>query len=166
MCCYRCMCSIWGRGTFDLSQACMLPQEFNNGGRVQRWGRVPSMSAVFSNRLQNRKKNASAQGSLKFRDVSNSFWECTRERKPVLRNLVTYLGHDLLNSCFSSPILHEGGRLFPQKLLLTISKLIFSQYKLVAWLECCGALISYQSLCNQSVYQAYSNNLLYQFSTT
>ena len=32
------------------------------------------MSAALSKRSQNKKK-ASAQGSLKFREVSNSFWE-------------------------------------------------------------------------------------------
>ena len=33
------------------------------------------MSAALSKRSQKKKKNASAQGSLKFREVSNSFWE-------------------------------------------------------------------------------------------
>ena len=42
------------------------------------------MSAVFSKRSQNRKKDASAQGSFKFKAVSNSFWKGTiGERKPV-----------------------------------------------------------------------------------
>ena len=40
------------------------------------------------------KKNASAQGSLKFREVSNSFWEGTRREKTRLKKvsyLLTYL---------------------------------------------------------------------------
>ena len=40
------------------------------------------------------KKNASAQGSLKFREVSNSFWEGTRREKNSLKKvsqLLTYL---------------------------------------------------------------------------
>ena len=38
------------------------------------------MSAALSKRSQNKKK-ASAQGSLKFREVSNSFWEATRRER-------------------------------------------------------------------------------------
>ena len=40
------------------------------------------------------KKNSSAQGSLKFREVSNSFWEGTRREKTRLKKvsyLLTYL---------------------------------------------------------------------------
>ena len=40
------------------------------------------------------KKKASAQGSLKFREVSNSFWEGTRREKTRLKKvsyLLTYL---------------------------------------------------------------------------
>ena len=51
------------------------------------------MSAALSKRLQN-KKNASAQGSLKFREVSNSFWEGTRREETRLKEvsyLLTYL---------------------------------------------------------------------------
>ena len=51
------------------------------------------MSAALSKRSQN-KKNASAQGSLKFREVSISFWEGTRREKTRLKkvsNLLTYL---------------------------------------------------------------------------
>ena len=47
------------------------------------------MSAALSKRSQN-KKNASAQGSLKFREVSNSFCEGTRRVKTRLKK-VTYL---------------------------------------------------------------------------
>ena len=39
-------------------------------------------------------KNAAAQGSLKFREVSNSFWEGTRREKTRLKKvslIVTYL---------------------------------------------------------------------------
>ena len=52
------------------------------------------MSAAFSKRLPNKKKN-SAQVSLKYREVSNSFWEGTRREKTRLKKvsyLVTYLG--------------------------------------------------------------------------
>ena len=51
------------------------------------------MSAALSKCAQN-KKNASAQGSLKFREVSNSFWEGTRREKTRLKKvsyLLTYL---------------------------------------------------------------------------
>ena len=37
------------------------------------------------------KKNASAQGSLKCREVSNSFWEGTRREKTKVSYLLTYL---------------------------------------------------------------------------
>ena len=47
------------------------------------------MSAALAKRSQN-KKNTSAQGSLKFREVSNSFWEGTRREKTRLKK-VTYL---------------------------------------------------------------------------
>ena len=47
------------------------------------------MSAAFSKCSQN-KKNGSAQGSLKFREVSNSFWEGTRREKTRLKK-VSYL---------------------------------------------------------------------------
>ena len=59
----------------------LILTEHDNGGMVLHWGRVPSVSAVFSKHSQNRKKNASAQGSLKFERVSNSFWEGTRREK-------------------------------------------------------------------------------------
>ena len=52
------------------------------------------MSAAFSKRSQNKKKEASAQGSLKFREVSNSFWEGTMREKTRLKkvtSLLTYL---------------------------------------------------------------------------
>ena len=42
------------------------------------------MSATFSKRSQNKKKEASAQGNLKFREVSNSFWEGTIREKSHL----------------------------------------------------------------------------------
>ena len=51
------------------------------------------MSAALLKRSQN-KKNASVQGSLKFREVSNSFWEGTRREKTRLKKvsyLLTYL---------------------------------------------------------------------------
>ena len=44
--------------------------------------------------LAKQQKNASAQGSLKFREVSNSFWEGTRREKTRLKKvsyLLTYL---------------------------------------------------------------------------
>ena len=52
------------------------------------------MTAALSKRSQNKTKNASAQGSLKFREVSNSFWEGTRREKTCLKKvsyLLTYL---------------------------------------------------------------------------
>ena len=48
------------------------------------------MSAALSKRSQNKQKNASAQGSVKFREVSNSFREGTRREKTRLKK-VTYL---------------------------------------------------------------------------
>ena len=53
-------------------------------------GRVPFVSATLSKRL----RNSSAQGSLEFREVSNSFWEDTRRDKTRLKKvsyLLTYL---------------------------------------------------------------------------
>ena len=50
------------------------------------------------------KKNASAQGSLKFREVSNSFWEGTRREKTHLKEvsyLLTYLLTYLLSQLVS-----------------------------------------------------------------
>ena len=52
------------------------------------------MSVALSKRSQNKQKIASAQGSLKFREVSNSFWEGTRREKTRLKKvsyLLTYL---------------------------------------------------------------------------
>ena len=51
------------------------------------------MSAALS-KLSQKKKNASAQGSLKFREASNSFCEGTRREKTRLKKvsyLLTYL---------------------------------------------------------------------------
>ena len=48
------------------------------------------MSAAFSKCLQFFFLNAPAQGSLKFREVSNSFWEGTRREKTRLKK-VSYL---------------------------------------------------------------------------
>ena len=59
-------------------------QSMGGGG-----GGVPIVSAALSKRLQ-KKKNASAQGSLKFREVSNCFWEATRRKKTRLKK-VSYL---------------------------------------------------------------------------
>ena len=56
-------------------------------------GAVPFVSATLSKRLKN-KRNSSAQGSLEFREVSNSFWEDTRREKTRLKKvsyLLTYL---------------------------------------------------------------------------
>ena len=47
------------------------------------------MSAALSKRRK-QKKISSAQGSLKFREVSNSFWEGTRREKTRLKK-VSYL---------------------------------------------------------------------------
>ena len=67
---------------------------------VQSWGEGPTSrespyrdSCTFEV-LAKKKKNASAQGSLKFREVSNSFWEGTRREKTRLKKvsyLLTYL---------------------------------------------------------------------------
>ena len=76
-------------------------QKFNHGGRVQHRGRAPIVSAALSKRSQN-KKNASVKGSLKFREVSNSFWEATRREKTRLKK-VSYLLTYLLK-----PRLHEA----------------------------------------------------------
>ena len=57
--------------------------------RVQHQGKVPILSAAFSKLLQ-KKKSASAQGSSKFREVSNSFCECIRIENTV-QTKVSYL---------------------------------------------------------------------------
>ena len=44
------------------------------------------MSAAISKHSQN-KKNAFAQGSLKLREVSNSFWEGSRREKTSLKRV-------------------------------------------------------------------------------
>ena len=52
------------------------------------------MSAALLKHSQSKKKNASAQGSLKFREVSNSFWEGIyqeRENPSEESYLLTYL---------------------------------------------------------------------------
>ena len=54
------------------------------------------MSAAFWKLSQNEKKDASAQVSLKFREVSNSFWEGTRREKACLKKL-TYLLSQLVS---------------------------------------------------------------------
>ena len=56
------------------------------------------MPAANSKRSQN-KKNASSQGSLKFREVSNSFWKGTRREKTRLKKswLLSYLLSQLVS---------------------------------------------------------------------
>ena len=57
------------------------------------------MSAAISKRSQN-KKNVPAQGSLKFREVTNSFREGTRREKTRLKKvsyLLTYLLSQLVS---------------------------------------------------------------------
>ena len=52
------------------------------------------MSAALSKCSQTKKNNAFANSSMKFRDVSNSFWEGTRREKTSLKKvcqLLTYL---------------------------------------------------------------------------
>ena len=63
---------------------------------IQSWGEGPTsrespycVSCTFE-ALAKQNKNASAQGSLKFREVSNSFWEGIRREKTLLKK-VTYL---------------------------------------------------------------------------
>ena len=53
-----------------------------------------SLSCQLHSRSARKKKNASAQGSLKFREVTISFWEGTRREKTHLKKvsyLLTYL---------------------------------------------------------------------------
>ena len=66
---------------------------------IQSWGEGPTSrespyrdSYTFEALAKKKKKNkfASAQGSLKFREVSNSFWEGTRREKTRLKK-VSYL---------------------------------------------------------------------------
>ena len=67
---------------------------------IQSWGEGPTLrespyrdSCTFE-ALAKQKKNAFAQGSLKFREVSNGFWEGTRREKTRLKKvsyLLTYL---------------------------------------------------------------------------
>ena len=65
---------------------------------MQSWGEGPTsrespyrVSCTFEARAK-QKKNASAQGSLKFREVSNSFLEGTRREKlKKVSYLLTYL---------------------------------------------------------------------------
>ena len=67
---------------------------------IQSWVKGPTsrespyrVSCTFE-ALAKQKKNASTQGSLKFREVSNSFWEGTRREKTRLKKvsyLLTYL---------------------------------------------------------------------------
>ena len=73
---------------------------------IQSWGEGPTsrespyrVSCAFK-ALAKQTKNASAQGSLKFRDVSNSFWEGTRREKTRLKK-VTYLLTYLLSQLVS-----------------------------------------------------------------
>ena len=48
------------------------------------------VSCIFK-ALAKQIKNTSAQGSLKFREVSNSFWEVIRREKTRPKKLLTYL---------------------------------------------------------------------------
>ena len=63
---------------------------------IQSWEKGPTsrestsrVSCTFE-ALAKQNKKVSAQGSLKFREVSNSFWEGTRREKTCLKK-VTYL---------------------------------------------------------------------------
>ena len=59
------------------------------GGGSSNQGESPLCRLYFRS-ARKTKKNASAQGSLKFREVSNSFWGGTRREKTRLKK-VTYL---------------------------------------------------------------------------
>ena len=67
------------------------------------------MSSAFSKRSQNRKKNVNAQGSLEFRDLSNSFRQDIRRKKEipsdetylVIQNKVCTFTYILLSTSFS-----------------------------------------------------------------
>ena len=50
-------------------------------------GKVPIVSAALSKCSQNKQTKSSAQGSLKFREVSNIFWEGTRREKTRLKKV-------------------------------------------------------------------------------
>ena len=73
---------------------------------IQSWGEGPTsrespyrVSCTFE-ALAKQKKNASAQGSLKFREVSNGFREGTRREKTCLKKvsyLLTYLLSQLVS---------------------------------------------------------------------
>ena len=69
-------------------------QSWGGGSNIE--GESPSCQMQF----QSARKNASAQGSLKFREVSNSFWEGTRRDKTRLKK-VTYLLTYLLSQLVS-----------------------------------------------------------------
>ena len=68
---------------------------------IQSWGEgatsreSPYRDSCTLEALAKQNKKASAQGSLKFREVSNSFWEGTRREKTCLKK-VGYLLTNLL----------------------------------------------------------------------
>ena len=57
---------------------------------IQSWGEGPYRVSCTFEALAKQQKNSFAQGSLKFREVSNSFWEATRREKTRLKK-VSYL---------------------------------------------------------------------------
>ena len=79
----------WGT-TFDSYQACAQLQKFNHGGGGSDIEGESLSCQLHFQSARKTKKNASAQGSLKFREVSNSFWEGTRREETRLKK-VTYL---------------------------------------------------------------------------
>ena len=75
--------------------ACIAPeiQSWGPGGGTNVEGESLPCQLQFRS-ARKTKKNASAQGSLEFREVSNSFWEVTRREKTRLKKvsyLLTYL---------------------------------------------------------------------------
>ena len=69
---------------------------------IQSWGGVSNVEGeslscqLHFRSARKTKKNASAQGSLKFREVPNSFWEGTRREKTRLKK-VSYLLSQLVS---------------------------------------------------------------------
>ena len=93
MCCYSCTCSIEGVG----------PLIFTEHARSFRNLIIEGESLACQLHFRSARKtekNASAQGSLKSRNMSNSFWEGTRREKTSLkkvRELVSLLVSQLVS---------------------------------------------------------------------
>ena len=71
-CCYSCTCPI-----LILTEHARSSRNSIMGGECPTSKESPYRVSCIIEALVKQKKNASAQGSLKFREVSNSFWEGT-----------------------------------------------------------------------------------------